>query len=88
MCTTSIHPDVTLDSNQRLANLGSYATDLLTQSFTESPYMNVDFYSHGRELLHQNCCGILAFSARLFLPGLVRVEIISVGRRSMVSTTL
>ena len=46
MCTTSIHPDVTLDSNQRLANLGSYATDLLTQSLTESPYMNADFYSH------------------------------------------
>ena len=42
MCTTSIHPDVTLDRNQHLANLGSYATHLLTQSLTESPGMNVD----------------------------------------------
>ena len=61
MCTTSIHPDVTLDSNQRLANLGSYATYLLTQSLTESPYMNVHFYSYGGDLLHQNMLRIIGF---------------------------
>lgn len=75
MCTTSIHPDVTWDSNQHLANLGSYATDLLTQSLTESPYMNADFYSHRWELLHQNVLQIFGarqeidFRPNSFSPG-------------------
>ena len=45
-----------LGSKSTFANLDSYASDLLTQSLTESPNMNVDFYPHTTQsgLLHQN----------------------------------
>ena len=83
-----------LRSKSTLANLGSYASDLLTQSLTESPYMNVDFYSH-RELLHQNVLRIFGtrqqiyfrsrneVGTKFFFLRLVWVDIILLARQSI-----
>ena len=43
--------------------------DAIAHCDSESPYMNVDFYTHGGELLHQNVLRIFGIFGMSFSPG-------------------